>query len=784
MRNFKFINIILLALAMFFVQGCSSEDSSTDDGTGSVDGNNTSTILTISMTLRDGPSSSDSEISSISTQKPGYLSIHVEDQHGVAASGQVLAVSTAKAQVDSKSLLTDSQGNATTIIEFKSETGADTIEVSTKVDKEEFNASIGFFVDAPSLSISMTLRDGPTSAYSEISSISILKPGYLSIHVEDQDGVAASGKVVELSTNKAQADPDSLLTDSEGNATAILEFKNETGADTLDVSAKLDNEVFNASLGYSVVAPALQLGDNSGASFITQQLEVAAAVLSSDGSTSIKAYFVDENGVAFSDPVAINFSSICSNESPPLASLDNTVVTSSGVATSTYIAEGCVGPDIITAEAVFGGATFTATGRLEVAPEQAGSISFISATPEAITLLGGGGAGLTETSELMFQVLGSSGSPLAGQKVIFTPNGTAGGLTISPTSAISNAYGNVSTVVHSGSVPAVVNITATVDSTNISTQSTGLVISAGLPDYDSFTLSPTIHNPEALLYDNIEVPITVQLGDIYQNPPPAGTKVSFTAEGGVIPGSCTTDESGRCSVKWSSGDPRPADFRATILAYTQGVESFIDENGDGYLSNDEIIPYQLPEVVRDDNESGDFDTGEFYVDSNENQSYDEADLKYNGNLCNDTTGRCSTQTTINISRSFVIVYSDSFANISAESGGTLLADQAQNQQNSLDIVDTTKTVKVTYSDRNGQPLPSGTTIKVTTDVGKLIGTTSFTFQETSVAGSRDFEFEVKDSNQNADPLVPDPNKTKTGRVTITVKTPKGNETQIFFTVNE
>jgi hypothetical protein len=381
---------------------------------------------------------------------------------------------------------------------------------------------------------------------------------------------------------------------------------------------------------------------------------------------------------------------------------------------------------------------------------------------------------LQETSELVFEVVGASGLPLSGENVTFSVNGTAGGFTVSPLTAISNSLGQVRTIVQSGSIPLVVNIIATVDSNGISTQSTDLVISAGLPDDDSFTLSADIVNPEALGYNGEEVKFTVQLADTYNNPS-AGTPVYFTTEGGSVESSCSTDDSGQCTVTWRSANPRPADNRASVLAYTQGVESFIDQNGDGFLSDTEVIVADLAEVFRDDDEDTMYTIGEFFVDFNNNGIHDVGDNLYNGNLCNDTA-RCAPQTTLNISRSLVVVFSGSSANISATSDAATLADQDDDYQNELNISMDPATVVVSFSDTNGQPLPIGTTISVSADVGELTGTTSYTQDSTSVAGLRSFSFNVTDSDPDA--------AGDLGLATITVETPKGNETVLFFNVQE
>ncbi len=636
-----------------------------------------------------------------------------------------------------------------------------------------------------SLTLSLTLKDGPAATDNNISSISADRPGFITLLIVDEKGVAVENQIATLTTVLGSIIPSTVLTDSTGKAQAKLEFQSNagTGADGITVSATLsdNSNTFSTSKNYAVVPPSIQMGDNSGGAFISGQLKLGVTTLSAGGTTSVSAYIVNANEQAFSTPIDVTFKTICASLATPLAIIDQTVSTSSGIASTTYQANGCIGDDIITATAQFGGAEFSSSSVITVASDVVGSIKFVSATPATITLKGAGGAGLQETSQLRFQVVGSSGQPLKDKSVTFSVNGNAGGLTFSPATSVSNANGEVFTVVQAGSIPLVVNVIATVDSTGITTQSTNLVISAGLPDDDSFTLSADKFNPEALRYNGETVNITVQLADIFNNPPATGTPVFFTTEGGSIGASCSTNAAGSCSVGWKSGNPRPADNRATVLAYTQGVESFTDENGDGRFSDTETFT-DLPEVFRDDNENLSHDAGEYFVDFDPISSpgYDGVDGRYNGNLCSHPT-LCSAQTSLNISRRLVIVFSDSFANISALNGATILANQTSSSQSVLDVKATTpasavpQTVTVLFSDTNGQSLPIGTTINVSSEAGTLGGTTTFTQPDSSFVGTNSFAFSVKDSNTNTN---------NSGRLTITVKTPKNNLTEIFFTVNE
>jgi hypothetical protein len=284
--------------------------------------------------------------------------------------------------------------------------------------------------------------------------------------------------------------------------------------------------------------------------------------------------------------------------------------------------------------------------------------------------------------------------------VNFTLNTNVGGITLSQDQATTNAEGFVQTVVTSGTVPTSIRVTAsteTLDGSIVFTESSLLVVSTGLPDQDSFSLSKGESNPEAWAIDGAEVPVTVRMADAFNNPVPNGTAVSFTTEGGSIDASCVTDN-GTCTVNWRSQNPRPAGIlltqsfctlendadtgilcarlpldngknylgqeyggRSTILATAIGEESFPDKNGNGRFDESEYtlflglnvsdLPYDLKEAFVDHNEDGFYNPEETnvnteiggeleeFADFNSNSTFDTEDGVYNGILCglNDVT---------------------------------------------------------------------------------------------------------------------------------------------------
>ena len=509
----------------------------------------------------------------------------------------------------------------------------------------------------------------------------------------------------------------------------------------------------------------VRIGNGAGAGFTAGVLALGVSSLSAGGSTSVTANLVDENGNPYSTSTDVAFTSTCVSQNS--ATLTSPVTSTTGTAVSTYVSVGCSGTDTITATATVDGGAISASVVLTVLPATLGSIQFVSATPSNIALKGTGGAGLSETSTVIFKVLNSVGGVSPNQDVTFALDTTVGGLSISPSTAKTDASGLVQTVVQAGTIPTPVRVSATVTGTSIATQSDQLAITTGIPSQKNVSLSIETVNPEAWRIDGVTDPVTVRIADRFNNPVPDGTAVTFTAEGGSIGGSCTTVD-GACSVDWVSQDYRPgSDGRVTIIASVSGEESFIDTNGNGEFDDADVFPSaplanDLSEAYRDDNENGGYDSGEFFVDYNKNGVHDASDGKFNGILCTHST-LCSTSSKLIVWDQGVIVMSDSWAdpniitNVSATvaCGSATCADAA-----------TGATITFSVGDlAHDQPMPKGTTITITTDNGKLSGPTSYTVGNTNSNGPETYSIYVgSDGTSSA------------GTLTVTVTAPSGTKT--------
>lgn len=465
---------------------------------------------------------------------------------------------------------------------------------------------------------------------------------------------------------------------------------------------------------------AVSLGSGSGSSFQQGVLAIGigTSTLSAGGSTSITANIVDSSGSLYGQSVSISFNSPCVssglasivNAAPGATPTGSTVTTSTGTATATYTAKGCSGSDPITATASINGATVTAAGTVTVQAAQLGSIQFMSATPSTIALKGMGGVGASESSTVVFKVLDTTGGIKPNTSVTFSLNTTAGGVSLSATSATSDASGLVQTVVTSGTVAEPISVIATVQGPNgpISSQSTGLAISGGIPSQKYFSLSVNKHNPEGFDIDGDTVTITARLGDRFGNPVPDGTVVSFNtrndAAGGTVSngsggsGSCST-VNGTCQVTWTAQNPRPATTglsnagQALILAYAApGEEGFNDNNGNGVFDAGDTFTDQGE--IYADAAFGAYRSGDNYFDFNQDGSYTVANGKWDGVNCKDATRCGNTQTAVG--GVVCIVMAGSHAAMPA----------------STNSVTAEGTVTFTVADENGNTLPAGTTISL------------------------------------------------------------------------
>lgn len=712
--------------------------------------------------------------------------------------------------------LTNSDGIATIELATADVKGAGT--ASATVDGMTGDpAKIGFSMagdggeSGGGASISLALTDG---AGNPISAITTTSPGKLTATVAGIN----KASIVTFNTSIGDIPISTAVTDSEGKATIDIYAGSSLGAGEVVASLSSGEEG-----KVVVVVGATNVVMGSGTPFKEGVAEVSVAELTAGGTASISVIIQDDEGNLFTQPVDVNFSSTCSTKSVAEAEISSPVPSVNGVATTTYLAKGCKGDDTINVSANAGGLNLTATGTINVLSADVGSIVFVSATPQNISILGTGG---DESSVVQFKVLDTNSNAVSNQSVSFALNTDVGGISLDPLTATTNNEGIAQTVVRTGTVATSVRITGTVDGSSpiISSQSKQLIVSTGIPDQDSFSLSASQVNAEGWDIDGAEVTVTARLADAFNNPVPDGTTVSFTTEGGSIEDACQTIK-GACSVVWTSQQARPEGHklidgaglqvnnpraelsydaalgvygnfygqkyggRATITATAIGEESFPDLNGNGRFDANEVTAfltqtdvsgkaYDLDDAFNDYNEDGLFNPQqgggqiggevEELVDFNSNQVFDKKDGKYNGVLCASTAhdgcaDGIADSKSLYVRGSLVIVMSGSAA-IATVRSDVLISDSDDpdgSYDQSIDIIGkSAASVLFTISDLHNQQMPAGTKVIFTASAGSVSSSSEYIWPSTNYNGGRQFSVSLKGEEE--------PNS---GSFIVTVETP-------------
>ena len=686
-------------------------------------------------------------------------------------------------------------------------------------------------VSSPSVTLTLTDATSGTA----VNSLSGAAPAKLTAVVRDANGIAVPNSVVIFSTDPTYGTftpSTAALTDSAGTAWTKLNAVGTSGGAatataTTQVQVNGSPVAVSGSLNYGVGASA---GVSLGAVTFPG---LASGGLSAYGTAGVSVTIINATG-----PLTVSFTSGCVSNgkaslTPSVTSVKD-AVTGLWVARASYLDNGCNSTDSVTATVNSG---VSSSGNILVKSPSAGSIQFVSATPANIALKGTGGAGRMESSRVIFRVLDTASKPFGSQTVNFSLNNTAGGLKLSTDWAQSDPItGNVVTDVNSGSISAVVRVTATTGA--LSSQSDQLVISTGIPSQDNFSLGATQHNIEAWNWDGEKTTLTVRLADHFHNPVPDGTAVYFTSEGGSVQPSCLS-VNGACSVDLTSQALRPSNGRVTVLARSIGEEAFTDLDGSGTAGPG------LVELL--DANGNSTSMGEAFVDYNENGIRDDNEPFfdfyskpddvgvgvyngpvpgiYHGLLCTPGAVTCSPQKTIDVRGSQVIVFSTEFADItfsaSAAASGTgfgFIPNADATKPPSIVLQSCTaggasSSFVVTVVDKHGNAMPAGTTVGFTSTNGFILSERSFTVPDTigcrssysgcpasagsptfgdyvvtmqydTLTWSRDYTYYWDWYWYYYNRNVCDDNIVKQGEFKVTVSTPKGKATTASIAVKD
>lgn len=498
----------------------------------------------------------------------------VNASNQVVSGAPVVVTASNGGVVTSTGSSTDSTGTLTSTVGMGADSTPRTITVT---------ATSGSIVKTATFTVVAGASGGSATMNVSLSSQTVTAnaPVTVSVTLLDANGAAVPSTVVGFSTiaGLGTFSSSTALTNAQGVASVALYPVSSTtsGADNVQATANVNGTALTKTAGFSITATAVSIS-----SFVS---DLAAGNLSAYGQANLT---LNLSGTTAGTPVALSVVSLCANKNKASVT-PTTTTTSNGTATFTYKDAGCGATDA--ADTVTVSVNGTATSKalsIPLTSPTVSSLGFVSATPSTIFLKG---SGFTETSTVTFVVKDEAGNPLPNKSVALTPTTTVGGLTMDGGTAtvtkLSDANGQVTVRINSGTIPTPVRVTAVLSGTSITTVSSNLSVAVGLPSQLNFSLAQKTINIEGMTVDGTSNTYTVIASDRMGNPVPDGTTINFIAEGGQIQSQNFTKLANgltSTTAQFQSAEPRPADGRVTVVAYAQGEESFLDTNGDNVWS--------------------------------------------------------------------------------------------------------------------------------------------------------------------------------------------------------
>lgn len=597
-------------------------------------------------------------------------------------------------------------------------------------------------------------------------------------------GKPAAGAIVQFATSTPDLiaftpETGSALTDANGVAVITVKPASYTvsGALAIGATSVVDGKTGTGGVNVAIGAAPLTLGTLS----LTEPRTTSLPAFS----TAALNIPVSSAGKPAGESTGLTLSSLCVGDGTA------TLVPSgmnNGVQVATYTNNGCTrGRDTITA--AIGNSSQTIG--LDVSAANIGAVQFSGSSQNgtSIVLKGSGGQGRSESAQLTYRVVDQQGKGLSGVNVDFSATTSIGGLSVNPLRATTDASGNVSTMVSSGTIPTPVRVLASAsrNGATITGLSDTLIVSTGLPIQKSMSMSAEHYNMEGGDIDGTKVGITVRLADQYGNPVSDGTAINLVTEGGAVgsasQGGCVT-EGGGCSVDLVSQNFRPTNGRVTVLAFVQGIENFTDTNGDGQYSCTGYTgaPGTYRPLVDACPSGGEpfVDMADPFLDTNLNDVYESAqgDLPFPFKTSYNPVGDGAWG--LNYLRSAIeVVFSGSYARMREVctnnvctatnlAGGALISIPGATGAGC-----SAQSMAVRLADEKDNPLPFDTTVSVvSSNKLSVAGVSPATIPSTRSLGGTVHQFTVTPDAACA-----------AGDFTLQTKTPTGKITEFKFTTN-
>ncbi len=565
---------------------------------------------TIDVALTDASGSSITEITPLNT---GLFQVAVTTPGGEPLAQEVVSgdVTLGRLLPESGTALTNDDGVATFFVQPDGISGAGTMTATVTYNGVDTSQSLNYSVSTQ-LPFTLNAEFADESGDLITRAVTGNRITLLVSLTDDRSGTSIKNQIVAAEIGDlGRISPASgtTVTDQGGEARFTIDVGNTPGVYSITVSVSVPGGNLTQSADIVIDQAVHQLGhfDVEG-NFIEGVIGIVPDGRLSPGGTAILSFAVvdeDLNPVSTGDTLSVSSPCLFNNQALLAPTSPISIAAEASV---DYTLQGCTGEDLITARLGSSGAE--ASGVIDIAPAVAARIVFDRADPELIALRGTGSASdIAEFSNVSFSVTDADGKAVANARVNFELVQTVGGLALecegssfclydsaeaesqgrsSRDTTQSSVDGKAVTRVLAGTVASPVQVMAYVDLNNNAqrdldeptTTSKTLVVSTGLPDQNSVSLSASVLNVDSAYdIDGKTTRVSVRMADKFNNPAPDGTAAVFSTELGSIIGSCNT-VGGLCTVTWSSQSPRGSD---TVEQFSSPIT--IDENLDRALPN-------------------------------------------------------------------------------------------------------------------------------------------------------------------------------------------------------
>ena len=719
----------------------------------------------LSVTLSD---ENDTQISVIRADLPGVLNISLKDENDEGISGVVIKAEATLAgfNPENGTVVTDTNGVASIQLLAGEKTGADTLTITATTTSEILTSTMVYQVNPPALKMgySNTTFDSETLGITPNSIAAAATASVIVDIIDANDNPFSTPIEVEFTSNCVAANTSSIdekVMTVNGQAVATYEAKGCQGNDLITATARYGGAVFSATGSVTVAADSAGFIEFLSAS--PEFIAIKGTGGTSLSETSIVSFRVHSKLGAPLPNTLVNFTLNTDIGGTTLSPTSKT--TNAAGEVTTTVQAGKVSSAIRVTATVDGSDISAQSDQLIVStgvPDQNSiSLALSSHNPEAL-------AYDNETVTVTARLADRFNNPVPdGTAVYFTTEGGA----IEP--GCVTKQGTCS-VTWTSQEPRPIDHRVTI-----------MAVAVGDESFSDEDGNGTYSDSDGEPYEDTgngvyDEPFTdSNANNIFDEP-----FVDSNANGSYNFGESFVDYNQNGRYDGAGNNP------AGELSYTDSNNNG-SYDGSGTLATGENYTEvivngkfdapgfnDLPEAFLDSNENDIRDSGEPYLDFNNNGQFDTRDGEYNGILCSHSS-ICSANHSIHVRQSKILTMSSSNALVVVQdvTTGDIYASNHPSVSSTANIDVSgggSAQLRVYIMDTAGQAMPEGTGISIATDVGEIIGELDYTVSSGNNNGGHILQVTISDDDAATG---------DSGFISIEITTPKQHITTLSIPVS-